>query len=137
QAISRILQAGGVPPERIAIIPSGIPFDAVDQALRQDPREAFGLPADATVVINVAALSDHKDHETLLTAWAQLEPSRPRAHLIIAGEGELRQRLQERIVTLGLQRAQLIGHRDDVWNLLKGSDVFVMSSHLEGLCTSI
>lgn len=137
QAISRILQAGGVPAERIAVIPSGIPFDAVDQAPRRDPREAFGLPADAIVVINVAALSDHKDHETLLDAWAQVEPSRPLAHLIIAGEGELRQRLEERIATLGLQRTRLVGHRDDVWNLLKGSDLFVMSSHLEGLCTSI
>lgn len=82
-------------------------------------------------------MSDHKDQATLLRAWSQIEPQHPRAQLLIAGEGELRGELEHLITSLGLRRARLIGYRSDVPALLKGSDVFVMSSHLEGLCTSI
>jgi glycosyltransferase involved in cell wall biosynthesis len=136
-AIRDVLVTGGVPPQRIDVIPSGVDFTSLDAAERRDPRAVFGLPADAQVVLNVAALSDHKDHATLLRAWAGVEPGHPRAHLLIAGDGELRGDLERLITDLGLRRVYLVGYRDDVPGLMKGSDVFVMSSHLEGLCTSI
>lgn len=137
QAIRDVLLAGSVLADRITVIPSGVDFSLLDAAARSDPRSLFGLPMDAQVVLNVAALSDHKDQATLLRAWSQIEPHHPHAHLLIAGEGELRNDLEQRIASLGLQRARLIGYRSDVPGLMKGSDVFVMSSHLEGLCTSI
>lgn len=137
RAIRDILVAGGVPGERITVIPSGVDFGVLDAAVPTDPRLVFGLPNDAQVVFNVAALSDHKDQSTLLRAWARIEPQHPRAHLLIAGDGELRGELEELIRTLGLQRARLVGYRSDVPGLMKHSDLFVMSSHLEGLCTSI
>lgn len=137
QAISNILAAGGVPGERISIIPSGIDFRTLDAAPRGDPRVRFGLPDDALVVLNVAALSEHKDQASLLRAWSLIEAKHPRAHLVIAGGGELREELERLIAALGLQRARLVGYRTDVPALMKGSDLFVMSSQLEGLCTSI
>jgi glycosyltransferase involved in cell wall biosynthesis len=137
RAIHDILVAGGVPAERISVIPSGVDFDALDAAPPSDPRTVFSLPPDAQVVVNVAALSDHKDQATLLRAWALIEPRHPRAHLLIAGEGELRGELERLIASLGLTRACLVGYRSDVPSLLKRSELFVMSSHLEGLCTSI
>jgi len=137
QAIRAILLAGGVRADRITVISSGVDFSLLDVASRSDPRSLFGLPADALVVLNVAALSDHKDQATLLRAWAQIEPQHSRAHLLIAGEGELRGDLEQLIAGLGLRRVRLVGYRSDVPGLLKGSDLFVMSSHLEGLCTSI
>ncbi len=137
QAIRQILVDGGVAAGRIKVIPSGVDFAVLDAAQRADPRIEFDVPADSLVVLNVAALSDHKDQTTLLRAWALIEADHPRAHLLIAGEGELRATLTSLIADLGLRRARLIGHRSDVPALMKGSDVFVMSSHLEGLCTSI
>jgi glycosyltransferase involved in cell wall biosynthesis len=137
RAIQDVLLAGGVPAKRISVIPSGVDFALLDAVPPSDVRREFALPADALVVLNVAALSDHKDHATLLRAWVQIERAHPRAHLLIAGEGELRRELEELISSLGLQRARLVGYRSDVPGLLKGSDLFVMSSHLEGLCTSI
>lgn len=137
RAIQNVLLAGGVPAKRISVIPSGVDFSLLDSAPRTDVRVEFALPADAQVVLNVAALSDHKDQATLLRAWAPIERAHPRAHLLIAGEGELRSDLEQLISSLGLQRARLVGYRSDVPGLLKGSDLFVMSSHLEGLCTSI
>ena len=136
-AIRQVLCDGGVPEGRISVIPSGVDFTVLDEAHRVDPRTVFGLPPDAVVVLNVAALSDHKDQATLLRAWALIESQHPLAQLVIAGEGELRGALEAQIVNLGLRRARLVGYRSDVPGLMKGSDLFVMSSHLEGLCTSI
>jgi L-malate glycosyltransferase len=137
RAIREVLLAGGVPAERIDLIPSGADFALLDAAQALDPRAIFALPHDAQTVLNVAALTDHKDQTSLLRAWAMIEESRPRAHLLIAGDGELRGRLEQMIIQLGLRRARLVGYRTDVPGLMKGSDLFVMSSHLEGLCTSI
>lgn len=137
QAIRQVLLDGGVPSERIVVIPSGVDFSVLDAAQPIDPRTMFDLPTGSLVVLNVAALSDHKDQATLLRAWALIEPQHPAAHLLIAGEGELRSTLETQIAALGLRRARLVGHRHDVPGLMKGSDLFVMSSHLEGLCTSI
>lgn len=137
QAIREVLKAGDVPAERISVIPSGIDFALLDAAPAGDVRSRFSLPGDALVVLNVAALSDHKDQATLLRAWEKIEPTHPRAHLLIAGDGELKHDLERLIQELGLERARLIGYRQDVPSLMKSSDVFVMSSHLEGLCTSI
>lgn len=137
QAIRQVLITGGVEASGISLIPSGIDFAMLDAAPRLDPRSEFDLPSDALIVLNVAALSDHKDHTTLLRAWTQIERDHARAHLIIAGEGELRGQLTGLVNELGLRRAHLVGYRQDVPGLMKGSDLFVMSSHLEGLCTSI
>jgi glycosyltransferase involved in cell wall biosynthesis len=137
QAVQRQLLDGGVAPERVAVIPSGIDFSALDAVPRTDPRTVFNLPADAQVVINVGALGADKDQATLLRAWALVESQRPRAHLVIMGEGGLRGALEELRRSLGIARAHLVGYRTDVPSLLKGGDVFVMSSQVEGLCTSI
>lgn len=136
-AIATILRAGGIRDEQLRVIPSGIDFAPLDAVPVGNPWLTLGLPANAEVVLNVAALVDHKDHATLLRAWIATEAQHPRAHLVIAGEGELRSTLEKMITELGLRRVHLLGYRTDVIELMKSSQIFVMSSHLEGLCTSI
>ncbi len=62
----------------------------------------------------------------------------PDTHFLIFGEGELRPALTRQIKHLGLEhRVSLVGFRPDILSLLKGLDLFVMSSITEGLGTSI
>ena len=62
----------------------------------------------------------------------------PDTHFLIFGEGELRPALTRQIKHLGLEhRVSLAGFRPDILSLLKGLDLFVMSSITEGLGTSI
>jgi len=90
------------------------------------------------VVGNVAALVDHKDHATLLDAAARVVARLPRVHFVILGEGELRPQLERQVARLGLgERVHLAGFRDDVDRLLPGFDLFCLSSHMEGLGTSV
>src|SRR5207247_7695263 len=57
-----------------------------------------------------------------------------RAHLIVAGDGELGAWLRDRAAALGLSaRVHFLGVRRDVGNVLNASDVFVLPSLWEGL----
>jgi glycosyltransferase involved in cell wall biosynthesis len=90
------------------------------------------------VVGNVAALTGHKDHATLVEAMALLRPRVPEARLVIAGEGELRPALEALVRDRGLgDRVAFAGFRHDLDRLLPAFSVFCLSSRLEGLGTSL
>ncbi len=128
----------GVSSERIRTIPNGIVVNRfggprVDGTQRG---QLFGVDlADETLVVGtVGNLRAPKNHEMLLRAWALLRKRVPLpAHLVIIGGGPLAQALEEQRSALGLDDCvTMLGKRSDVPTLLKGMDVFVMSSHVEG-----
>jgi len=132
QAIAGVLgaQAGNV-----EVIPSGIDPQRFAMADRARGRASLGLGDDVVVVLCVAALEDHKGHETLLSAWERFAAQHPRAHLLLAGTGALRNALELR--SGSLPRVRLLGFRDDIPDLLAAADVFVLTSHQEGLGTAV
>lgn len=134
--VQRVLVAGGVDAGRIEVIHDGIDparFAGAGSALRV----RHGIPAEAVVFGVVAHLTDHKDHRTLLTAFAEVERARPDAWLVVVGTGELEAELKAHAAALGLKRAVFAGFRDDVPDVLRGLDVGVLSSHLEGLGSTV
>lgn len=142
-AISRgvrdVLVAGGVPSGRVHIVHSGI--DAArwnGEHTREELLREFNLPASTLVIVNVAALADHKGQRYLIDAAPMVIEAFPETRFFIVGEGELRKTLEEQIARLGLQdKVILTGFRNDVELFLTAADLFVLSSHLEGLCTSL
>ena len=134
--IAQVLRDSGLPEQRITVVHS-----AIDPARLDAPplsKADLGVPEDALVIGNVAALVDHKDQTTLLHAMACVVHELPRAHLLIAGEGPLRPALTALRDTLGLNdRVHFLGYRNDVPGILRALDVFVMSSKEEGLGTSV
>ncbi|MBI5168881.1 MAG: glycosyltransferase [Candidatus Eisenbacteria bacterium] len=143
--ISRgVMQAmldSGVPAGRLALVPSGIDFDAVRAEAAQpvdDLRERLGLPADAEIVGTVASLAPHKNHALLLESVPAVLAARPRAHFVWLGEGECRPALEKRRAELGLEdRVHMPGFDPRARASMTQFDLFVLSSYLEGLCTSL
>ncbi|PCJ60823.1 MAG: hypothetical protein COA73_07940 [Candidatus Hydrogenedentota bacterium] len=135
-AIRDVLIRSGVNEDKIrlvhsAINPSRFQVDALDRA-------AIGIPEDAVLLGNVAALVGHKDQDTLIRAMAYVVKRIPNAHLVIAGEGKLRGTLENLIAELGLETyIHLLGYRNDIPQILQALDIFVMSSKEEGLGTSV
>ena len=137
RAIGAVVERGGVAGARLRLVYEGVPDRAPapggGQALA-----ALGIPPGVPVVGNVAALTGHKDHATLVEAMALLRPRVPEARLVIAGEGELRPALEARVSALGLgDRVVFAGFRRDLDLLLPAFSVFCLSSRLEGLGTSL
>jgi glycosyltransferase involved in cell wall biosynthesis len=137
RAIGRVLEGCGVPPAHLRLVYEGVAERPAAPGGRAALAE-LGIPEHAPVVLNVAALTTHKDHWTLLAAAQRLRSLVPEARVVIAGEGELRQALEARARALDLAgRVVFAGFRTDLDRLLPASTVFCLSSHLEGLGTSL
>ena len=134
--IAEVMRAFGLSQSKLSVVHSGI--DPARMDVEPLPREQLGVPEDAPLIGNVAALVGHKDHATLVAAMPSLLQAHPRARLLIVGEGPLRGALERQIAELNLGHAvTLLGYRNDVPRLVKAFDLFVLSSSEEGLGTSI
>lgn len=101
---------------------------------RTHARALLGLPAGALVVGTVGNLTDKKAHDTLLAAFASTRARVDGSHLVIVGDGPLRDKLEGMASNLGVaDHVTFAGSRGDVFELLPGFDVFALSSRHEGL----
>lgn len=82
------------------------------------------------IVTMVAGFRYQKDQDTLIKAVARLPEN---YELWLIGDGERRQVLENLAIGKGVSdRVQFWGIRDDIPEMLKTSDIIVMSSHWEG-----
>ncbi|MGB2987036.1 MAG: glycosyltransferase, partial [Phycisphaerae bacterium] len=97
-------------------------------------RSELGVPRDGLLAINVGRIDPPKAHDVLLEAAAQVIRQESRLHLLIVGDGSLRQEMQRKARDLNIHKnVHFLGIRDDVPRLLIASDCFVLSSRREGL----
>ncbi|MWL88194.1 MULTISPECIES: glycosyltransferase [unclassified Cupriavidus] len=130
-----MIATGAVPAQRIVVMPNGIDtyHFQPDPALRHATRAQLGIDGNTRLLLNVGRLAPEKSQETLIRAFAQIDPA-VRARLFIAGDGALRQPLSELVTSLGLASSvTLLGRRDDISALLNAADAFALSSNVEGL----
>jgi len=116
------------------LIPNGIPTDeyAPDPDRRTQWRQAHGIEPHATVLTHIGRFAPPKNHKLLIEAFAQVRSNAP-LYLLLVGGGELENAVREQVVGLGLQsRVRFLGVRTDVADILRASDVFVLSSRVEG-----
>jgi glycosyltransferase involved in cell wall biosynthesis len=120
-------------PEHVISIPTGIDLGRYSLATarpRADMRSELGIPQDALVIGIAATLRSWKGHDYLLQAFAEMANAFPSAHLLIAGDGPRREHLRERITASGLEeRIHLVGHREDIPDVLVTMDVFALPSY--------
>ena len=114
------------------------PFALLDEAERCLVRAELGLTPEQILLIAVGRLSAQKAYPDLLQAFALVRQTCPQAQLLIVGEGALRGVIESRIRELGLGGSVVLaGIRPDVPRLLQAADIFVMSSHFEGLPVAV
>lgn len=94
--------------------------------------EASASPAFFTF-FSAGRLSPEKNHRRLIEAFKLVHEKNPQTRLVIAGDGPLREQLQDQIIRLGLSESvKLVGHMSNPYRLMANSDVFVLSSDYEG-----
>ncbi|MDA0658979.1 MAG: glycosyltransferase family 4 protein [Planctomycetota bacterium] len=137
-AVARVCANSGLPSNRLQIVPDGCDPKRLEHGDRRRGREAMQVAPHEKVLLTVARLSDHKGHSYLLDAMPEVIARYPQTVLALAGEGEQRRPLERQTRTLRLEKhVRFLGHRRDIADVLHGSDIFVMPSHLEGLCSSV
>ena len=137
-AIRAMVIADGIPEVSVFTVHDGIEVEHVRSQPTADVHKALWIPPGSFLVGNVAALVPHKGQRYLVDAAPAVVRALPDTRILIFGEGELQQPLERQIRHLGLEHhVQLVGFRHDILPLLKGLDLFVMSSVTEGLGTSI
>jgi glycosyltransferase involved in cell wall biosynthesis len=117
------------------VISNGIPTDryACPKIPRKDWRAREGFCDEDVLFVCVARFAPQKNHALLLKAFAQGPASDPSAHLVLVGDGVLREQTEQQADVLGLARqVHFLGLRTDIPEALGAMDVFVLSSDYEG-----
>jgi glycosyltransferase involved in cell wall biosynthesis len=129
-SIKRGLVAAGIPERKIEVIYSGTDLERFHPGIDgQAVRSALGLGSHHFLVTQIGIRS-WRGWEDVLAAMARLASSAPRAQLLFVGAPPPRiTEVQERARALGLDgRVSVLGHRDDIPEILAASDLVVDAS---------
>ena len=122
---------------RSRVVQNGADLDRVDRAVASRPAERNG---HGFTVLSVGRLERVKDPFTFLEAFRRSLAEDAGSRAVFVGEGELSPTITARAQEMGLQdRVALTGliPRDEVFVLCADADVFVSTSHGEGLPVAV
>ncbi len=121
--------------QRVVAIHNAIAVD--DQQPSKNPSDVkreLGLRPDQIVIGSVGRLVPVKAFDIFLRAARLISEKLPDAAFVIAGDGPLMSSLAVLSRDLGIDdRVVLTGFRDDILNLMNTFDIYVISSHHEGI----
>lgn len=144
--ISKKIQKENLPithKDRQSLIYSSINIDLFLKKQKQKENlknyhKIFKISKNKKIIANFSALAPDKDHETYIIAIKNLLKTNPEIHALIIGTGFEKNNIISLIKSHKLeQHITLTGFRNDVANILKFIDIFVITSKEEGLGSSI
>ncbi len=124
---------------KVDVIPNGIPIPPfITPEKRQKLRREIAGNENRFLLLAVGRFVPAKGYEDMIDAFALLHRSNPDCFLAIAGSGRLFDKIRSQISEMQLDHSICcLGVRDDVPQLLAASDIFVSSSHWEGLPVAV
>lgn len=131
-------QNEGCPLEKMVMIPSGVDTDRFRPLPPGDYKARLGLDPQRPVVGIVTRMRVRKGVEEFLRAMIILRARHPQTQVVVVGEVALEEELQAIVAEGGLApHLHLLGRRSDMPDVLSAFDVFVLSSHDEGMSNAI
>ncbi|HWD73003.1 MAG TPA: glycosyltransferase [Actinomycetota bacterium] len=129
-----LLALGIGTPGQWHVVPLGLELGDLlrGPAERSASRAALGLPPEGPLVGIVGRLAAIKDHGTFLAMAAKLAAARTDVSFVVAGDGALRESLEDRARSLLGTRIRFIGWATDLPLLYGALDVVVLTSRNEG-----
>lgn len=136
--IERGLRWGLFANEHVSLIRPGIdprPFSVrLAAAQRNRLRAELGAQEGELLVGMVACLKPQKAPLDFVAVAARVSQWIPEARFVLVGDGELRGTVEEAVRRAGLQdRFGMLGWRRDIPAVMQALDVFLLTSHWEGL----
>lgn len=126
------IAAGTHPNRAVVVLNPGPTFPEDAGTSRHRLRAEMGIGENEVVIGTVARLSPWKGQLETITAFSRLGKDLDRSRLILVGDGEIREELEEQSRRLGVtDRVVFMGERNDVPLLLRAFDIFIHPSHGE------
>lgn len=116
----------------------GIDLDSIQVNKEKVSKLKKGLEfsTDDFVLCSIGELNDNKNHNMVLEALSKVNDKNIK--YIVVGDGELKEALTKKAKELNLEnQVTFLGFRDDIYELLELSDVFIFPSYREGLSRSL
>lgn len=118
------------------MIPNGINLDRYRNVAvtKEEMHAQLGIPADAFVIGHIGRFEEQKNHRLLLKIVQHILKRHPNTYLLSVGAGSLEEEIHGLAKELGISDHVLfLGEREDIAELLKAMDVFLLPSLYEGL----
>jgi len=129
--VKEYLASRGVKKEKLQVIYTGIDTKKFTPTIKKDLKKELGVKGVLIGIVAVLRLA--KRHKDLLYAVKDLD-----INLAIIGDGPQRKNIEKLIKELNIKnKVFMLGHRDDVAEILPSLDIFVLPSSEEALGTSI
>jgi glycosyltransferase involved in cell wall biosynthesis len=127
----RMIEVNGYDPRKIVSIPAGVDEKIFSPEVSGDGvRRDFNIRPDDFLLGIVAILRSWKGHSYLLEAVKTLADKIPSLKLLIAGSGPQEKNIRDYIANNDLTRRVIMaGYREDVPQILKILDLFVLPSY--------
>ena len=119
---------------RAIVMPDGIDCErfAFNEEVREIVRTEYGL-ADKFVVGHVGHFNPAKNHEKILSVFAEVHKNKTDAALMLVGDGELEEQVRALAKELKIDdRVVFAGAHRDVENMYQAMDIFLFPSRYEG-----
>jgi sugar transferase (PEP-CTERM/EpsH1 system associated) len=124
-----------VPQKKIRVI-----FNGIDTAQFTRPhdscaaRRTLGIPDDAPLIGTVGRLTEIKRQDVLIRGFALLKKQYPAAHLVLVGEGPLRDDLQKLATQCQVGDAvHFAGYQSPTGPFIQAMNIFALTSRSEGM----
>jgi glycosyltransferase involved in cell wall biosynthesis len=134
-AIQNIISSKIKDKQRILTVYSGIDIQKIIDKPVYNLYNEFKIPKERKIVGTAAALVPHKDIDTFIDTANLLQ--KENIQFVIFGKGEQELYLKNKVQRLGIKNILFAGHREDIIQCIKGLDIFLFTSKMEGLSTTV
>lgn len=122
-----------VPAKRIEVIYNGIKGLVHDPKIRVDIRQELGVADQDVLFGTVARLDPIKNQTLMIRAFAKVLELHSHCRLVIVGDGEEREKLEQLVDELEIREAVIFtGYITEPVNYISAMDAFLLSSLSEG-----
>lgn len=127
--------------KKITVIYNGIDTQIFSPATKEEKQQikaSLQIKEQQLIIGTISKLRKEKGVDMLLRAWQHVTKKINQAKLVIIGDGPEEQSLLSLTQQLNINQSVIfLGKRNDTAKLLKGMDIFVMSSQYEGMSNAI
>ena len=121
--------------DNVVVVRNGIDTEKFrnPKKTRNEVRQELGIPHDSFVLGHIGRFVKVKNHSFLLSVFERIAEKKPDSRLLLIGDGEDREKVEEEIKSKNLtHKVIILSNRSDIPELLSAMDCFILPSLFEG-----